>query len=205
MNDDNDFEKAAEIFVAIVYHKSKEAQYSRAIKQTVASVSDAFTSATKLTVTPLYTAIGEPDGGYSVRDIETVCATWNHKPVVAAVVFGSFKSSFGHVLTSLHNNIPVLWATGEVQPGYFERVSHKASGRYSCMVICASTNDRYNPRIINRARANEFEIIESASVECNRTVFFELSCERFKVIPDDRTSHVCHSDVLRDVITTERI
>ncbi len=113
---------AAEIFIAVIYPKSKEAIFSRVIKQTVTSLSEEFTAATNLRVVPHYTAIDDSEG-YGVQDIEEACAAWNHKPIIAAVVFSSFKSGFGHVLTSLHNNIPVLWATGEVQPGYFERVS----------------------------------------------------------------------------------
>lgn len=112
----------AEIFVAVIYPKSKEVIFGRVIKQTVTSLSEEFTAATNLRVVPHYTVIDDTQG-YNVQDIEEACTAWNHKPIIAAVVFCSFKSGFGHVLTSLHNNIPVLWATGEVQPGYFERVS----------------------------------------------------------------------------------
>lgn len=86
------------------------------------SLSEEFVAATNLRVVPFYTVIGDTDG-YSVLDVQKACDAWNHKPIVAALVFSSFRSGFAHVLTSLHNNIPVLWATGEVQAGYFERVS----------------------------------------------------------------------------------
>lgn len=112
----------AEIFIAVIYPKSKETVFSRVIKQTVTSLSEDFTTATNLRVVPHYTAIADTEG-YNIQEVEEVCNAWNHKPIIAAIVFSSFKSGFGHVLTSLHNNIPVLWATGEVQPGYFERVS----------------------------------------------------------------------------------
>lgn len=111
-----------EIYVAVIYPKSKEALFSRVVAQTVTSLSEEFAAATNLRVVPFYTVIGDADG-YSVRDVQKACDAWNHKPIVAAAVFSSFRSGFAHVLTSLHNNIPVLWATGEVQAGYFERVS----------------------------------------------------------------------------------
>lgn len=114
----------AEIFIAVIYPKSKETVFSRVIKQAVTSLAEDFTKATSLKVVPHYTPISEAKG-YSIKDVEEACTAWNHKPIIAAVVFSSFKSGFGHVLTSLYNNIPVLWATGEVQPGYFERVGIK--------------------------------------------------------------------------------
>lgn len=111
-----------EIYIAVVYPKSKETLFNRVIKQTMTSLSEDFAAATNLRIVPFYTVIGDTDG-YSVLDVQKACEAWNHKPIVAALVFSSFRSGFAHVLTSLHNNIPVLWATGEVQAGYFERVS----------------------------------------------------------------------------------
>ncbi|KAK7603467.1 hypothetical protein V9T40_003466 [Parthenolecanium corni] len=110
-----------EIYIAVVYPKSKETLFNRVIKQTMTSLSEDFAAATNLRIVPFYTVIGDTDG-YSVLDVQKACEAWNHKPIVAALVFSSFRSGFAHVLTSLHNNIPVLWATGEVQAGYFERV-----------------------------------------------------------------------------------
>lgn len=122
LKDDSSGGELGEIYIAVVYPKSKETLFNRVVKQTVTSLSEEFAAATNLRVVPFYSVISDTDG-YSVVDVQKTCEAWNHKPIVAALVFSSFRSGFAHVLTSLHNNIPVLWATGEVQAGYFERVS----------------------------------------------------------------------------------
>lgn len=112
----------AEIFIAVIYPKSKEALFSRVIKQTIASLSDEFTSATNLKVVAEYTAILDAPNFNAPQPVEQMCQQWNNKPIVAALVLSPFRTAFGHVIASLHNNIPILWATAEVQPGYFDRV-----------------------------------------------------------------------------------